>query len=81
MRKENGEKSFSMELHSKAHLKTINLVNECASVLIEGTIGQLRQAKFVENVLLEVTGTKGVLRIDLPPVQIGIENKAGVNKR
>lgn len=81
MRKENGEKSFSIELHSKAHLKTINLVNECESVLIEGTIGQLQQAKFVENILLKVKGTKGVLRIDLTPEQIGVENKAEVKKR
>ena len=81
MIKENRDKSFSIELHSKTHLKTIKLVNECASVLIEGTIGQLQQAKFVENILLEVTGSKGVLRIDLTPDQIGVENKAEVKKR
>ena len=80
MRKENGEKTFSIELKSKEQLKTINLVTECESVLIEGTIGQLQQTKFVENILLVVTGSKGVLRIDLTPDQIGVERKSEVKK-
>ena len=35
------------------------------SVLVEGTIGKLVQAAFVEDVILEVVGEKGVLRINL----------------
>jgi hypothetical protein len=35
------------------------------STLIEGTIGNLVEATFTEGVILEVTGTKGVLRLDL----------------
>ena len=35
-------------------------------VFFEADIGQLEQVKFTEGLLLEVIGTKGVLRIDLP---------------
>jgi len=34
-------------------------------VLIEGTIGELLRATFVEGVVLEVVGKNGVLRLDL----------------
>ena len=33
--------------------------------LIEGTIGNLIEATFTEDIILEVTGTKGTLRLDL----------------
>jgi hypothetical protein len=34
-------------------------------VLIEGTIGELVQATFVEGIILEIVGKKGTLRINL----------------
>jgi hypothetical protein len=34
-------------------------------VLIEGPLGALKRAQFVEDVVLEVTGDNGVLRMDL----------------
>ncbi len=60
------ERFFSIELESKSHLKTVNLgegYND--GVLVEGTIGKLMQAAFVEDVILEITGKKGTLRINL----------------
>jgi hypothetical protein len=38
--------------------------------LIEGTIGDLTQATFIEGIVLEVTGTKGTLRLDLQAKEI-----------
>ena len=38
--------------------------------LIEGTIGNLIEATFTEDIILEVTGTKGVLRLDLQAREI-----------
>jgi hypothetical protein len=35
------------------------------SVLIEGTIGELVQATFAEEIILEIIGKKGLLRINL----------------
>ena len=60
------ERFFSVELKSKADLKSITLENGSKdSVLVEGTIGELVQAMFVEDVILEIVGVKGTLRINL----------------
>jgi hypothetical protein len=66
MKTENKERVFSVELKSKSHLKNVTLTNSKSEiVLVEGTIGKLVKASFEENVVLEVTGTKGTLRLDL----------------
>jgi len=46
---------FSVELKSKSDLKNVTLTNGSSdSVLLEGTIGELLQAKFAEGIILEV---------------------------
>jgi hypothetical protein len=63
---EENERFFSVELKSKADLKNVTLANGSHdSVLIEGTIGELVQAMFVEDLILEIVGEKGTLRINL----------------
>ena len=63
---EDKERFFSVELKSKADLKSITLENGSQdSVLVEGTIGELVQAMFVEDIILEIVGKKGILRINL----------------
>ena len=65
------ERSFSVELKSKANLKNITLNNDVQeNAVIEGTIGKLEHAGFVEDSVLEVTGRKGVLRIDISETEI-----------
>ena len=60
------ERFFSVELKSKTNLKNVTMTNGGhENVLIEGTIGCLQSATFVEGVVLEVICDKGVLRIDL----------------
>ncbi|MGD0645865.1 MAG: hypothetical protein ABSA75_13245 [Candidatus Bathyarchaeia archaeon] len=60
------ERVFSVELESKRNLKNVTLTNGSSdSVLVEGNIGELVQARFAEGVILEVVGKNGVLRIDL----------------
>ncbi len=61
------DRSFSIELTSKNQVKNISLADENnqKSTLIEGTIGSFVEASFVDDVVLEVRGTNGVLRIDL----------------
>ena len=45
------ERFFSVELNSKAHLKNVTLTNGSSdSALIEGTLGELVQATFAEDV-------------------------------
>ena len=65
------ERSFSVELKSKANLKNITLNNDVQeNAVIEGTIGKLEHAGFVEDTVLEVQGIKGVLRIDISENEI-----------
>jgi hypothetical protein len=65
------ERFFSIELTSKNHLKNVTLTNgSYDNVLVEGTIGELVAATFAEDEILEVTGKKGVLRINLAQTDI-----------
>ena len=65
------ERSFSVELKSKANLKNITLNNDVQeNAVIEGTIGKLEHAGFVEDMVLEVMGRKGILRIDISENEI-----------
>ena len=65
------ERSFSIDLRSKVDLKNITLnKNLQENALIEGTIGKLEHAGFVDDMILEVLGTKGVLRIDISENEI-----------
>jgi hypothetical protein len=65
------ERFFSVELKSKTDLKNVTMTNGCwENVSIEGTIGRLRRASFVDGVVLEVLCDKGILRIDLDQDEI-----------
>lgn len=57
-----GERDFSLELVSSKH---ITRVAANGSVLIEGTLGKLLHASFVEPEILEVKGDCGVLRLNV----------------
>ena len=60
------ERVFSVELNSKRNLKNVTLTNGSSdSVLLEGTIGEFVQATFAEDIILEVVGKSGTLRVDL----------------
>jgi hypothetical protein len=66
------ERFFSVELKSKAFLKNVTLTNGLTdNALIEGTLGELVQATFAEDEILEVIGTKGTFRINLSIQEIG----------
>ena len=57
---------FSIELNSRKYLKNIILSNGTDErVTLEGTLGELVEARFEEGVLLQVVGSEGILRVDL----------------
>jgi len=56
---------FTIELDSGDALKRVSVPNGAQRILLEGTIGQLKHARFVEDAILELVGTGGVLRVDL----------------
>jgi hypothetical protein len=77
------ERIFSVELKSKRNLKNMTLTNGSDdAVLIEGVIGELVQATFKEDIILEVIGKNGTLRLDLrgDEIQKSIEQTAGEAK-
>jgi hypothetical protein len=70
------ERSFSIELKSKVNVKNLTLNNDFQeNALIEGTIGKLEHAEFVEDSVFEVLGRKGVLRIDISENEIKRKGK------
>ena len=75
------ERFFSVELKSKVSLKNVTLSNNgLENVLLEGTLGQLQHASFAEDVILEVVGDKGVLRINLAQNEIKESKSIGGEK-
>ena len=73
---EENERFFSVELKSKVDLKNISLNNgDQENVLVEGSLGELQRAEFNEDLILEVVGDKGVLRINLSPDDIKQKEK------
>ena len=65
------QRTFSVELNSKANLKNVSITsNQAETVLIEGCIGELKEASFDDDVILQVVGSKGTLRLDLAPKEI-----------
>jgi hypothetical protein len=64
--KRNGKEKrmFTIELRSKKDVKNVSL-DGGGKVLIEGSIGTLVRARFLEDLIFEVTGSDGELRIDL----------------
>lgn len=55
---------FTVELKSKGDMKAVSLDRD-ERLLIEGSIGSFKSARFLEDLILEVIGSNGELRIDL----------------
>ncbi len=59
------ENDFSIELNSNRALARISASNDANGVLIEGTLGKLYNASFIDGIILEVQGSSGILRLNL----------------
>ena len=69
--------TFTVEIWSKEHVKSISISDEAPDrVLFEGNLGALLELSLVEGDILEFTGVNGVLRINLTKKQLqeAIEN-------
>jgi len=69
---ENSERSFSIELDYDKHRLSNLSTDVHDGVLIEGTLGTLQHATFVEPEILEVKGSCGILRVHLRRSEISV---------
>ena len=59
-------RSFSLELDERGLIKCISLPEGSGDrLMIEGFIGELTEVELIEDILLQIKATNGVLRIDL----------------
>jgi len=67
----NVEHTFSVEMKSKKHVKSISISDEAHDrVLFEGNLGELLELSLVEGDVLEFIGVNGVLRVGLTEEQL-----------
>jgi hypothetical protein len=79
-RKGRDERMFTIELKSKKDVKNVSL-DGGEKVLIEGSIGSLKGARFLEDLILEVIGSNGELRIDLAMRDLELPKQSGELKK
>ena len=59
--------SFSLELHSREQIKRVSLPNGAGNrLMVEGDLGKLVLIEIIEDILLEINGDRGTLRIGIP---------------
>ena len=58
------EVSFSLELHSRDHIKRVSLPDGAGDrLMVEGSLGSLTGLEMVEDILLEIIGINGKMQI------------------
>ena len=69
-----------MELDSGDDLLKVNIPNRSQRIMVEGTIGALKRAEFVDDAVLELVGTNGTLRVDLSKDDLAKHTQKGVER-
>jgi hypothetical protein len=65
------EHTFTVEMSSKRHVKSISISDEAHDrVLFEGSLGELLELSLVEGDVLEFAGVNGVLRVAVTEEQL-----------
>jgi hypothetical protein len=65
------EHSFSVEMKSKDAVNTLSFIEkENGVVLFEGFLGKLKNISLVEDVMLEIEGKNGVIKLDITSQEI-----------
>ena len=61
------KQTFSVVLDNKKHVRNLSITeNNNEKVFIEGDLGEFIRLDLVEDVLLEIQGVNGILRIEIP---------------
>ena len=76
------EHTFSVSLEEEDGLKNLHIGSEFGpKVEIEGNLGVLEGINFVENAIIEIKGSAGILRVDLEKEALEKLLKRGGGKR
>jgi hypothetical protein len=78
------EHSFSIEMKSEHGVKRMSFLdNENGHIFFEGFLGKLKKINVVENVMLEIEGKNGVLKLDITRKEIekGLSSDKTGNKQ
>jgi Trp operon repressor len=60
------EHSFSVEMKDKHCVNKMNFINEAKNqILLEGYLGELKSVSMTEDVMLEIEGVNGLIRLDI----------------
>jgi hypothetical protein len=61
-----GKHSFSVEMKDKHYVNRMSFQEEVDDhVLFEGFLGELKGVSMIEEVMLEIEGTNGILKLDI----------------
>ena len=65
-KREKSKLSFSFELNSREHIKRVSLPNGTGDrLVVEGSLGTLIKGEIVEDIMLEIYGVNGIMRIEI----------------
>ena len=60
------EHSFSVEMRSKDDVKTLSFMEkENGNFFFEGFLGKLKNISMVDDVMLEIEGKNGIIKLDI----------------
>jgi hypothetical protein len=80
MVKRNEEHSFSVEMRSKDAVKTLSFIEkENGNFFFEGFLGKIKNISMVEDVMLEIEGQNGIIKLDITSNEI--ENCVSLNSK
>lgn len=70
------EHVFTIELRSNRDIRGASFDGE-GKVFVEGSLGTLKVARFVEDLVLEIVGDHGMLRVDLSSKDLEVGTAPG----
>jgi hypothetical protein len=66
MTKKIDQHAFSIEMNSEHSVRRMSFLDkENGKVFFEGFLGELKNVTMVEDLMLEITGVNGILRVDI----------------
>ena len=66
MTKKIDQHAFSIEMNSEHSVTRMSFLDkENGKVFFEGFLGELKNVTMVEDLMLEITGVNGILRVDI----------------